>query len=158
LDTARSIVRSFLVAFPRGQAVLASHSLDTPVLGLVGHADDSRIDTTRLRERLLAPDTLAVAPSDYGFDDEAALLGTFVAGPAALARFAGDAPANTDDRPVVAYRAPRVAYAPAQSPRDRLVALLHAVALQPTEIVAATGDGGLEHRLAAYWAARDRFI
>src|SRR5262249_9986773 len=134
LDTARSIVRAFLAAFPRGQALLASHSLDTPVLGLVGHADEGRVDAARVRTRL-APGALAVAPSDYGIDDEVALLGSFVAGPAALARFAGDAPANTDDRPVVTYRAPRVAYAPAQRPRDRLVALLHELALQPGDIV-----------------------
>ena len=34
LATLRSIVRSFLAAFPQGTALLASYSLDTPVLGL----------------------------------------------------------------------------------------------------------------------------
>ncbi len=34
-----------------------------------------------------------------------ALLGSVIAGPQALARFAGRAPLNTDDRPVVSYRA-----------------------------------------------------
>ncbi len=40
------------------------------------------------------------------------------------ARFAGDAAANTDDHPVVAYRAPRITYAPDSLPRERLIALL----------------------------------
>ncbi len=40
LDTLRSIVRSFVEVFPAGTAVLASNSLETPVLGLVGRADE----------------------------------------------------------------------------------------------------------------------
>ena len=53
-------------------------------------------------------------------DDDFALLGGFVAGPQALRRFAGSAPLNTDDRPVVVYSAPRITYAPDSMPRDRL--------------------------------------
>ena len=57
------------------------------------------------------------------------MLGSFVAGPEALRRFAGDAAANTDDRPVVAYRAPRITYAPESLPRDRLLALLQELSI-----------------------------
>ena len=35
LDTLRSIVRSYLEVFPQGAALLATHSLDTPTLGLL---------------------------------------------------------------------------------------------------------------------------
>ena len=39
LDTLRSIVRSFITVYPEGWAMLATNSLDTPVLGLVARRD-----------------------------------------------------------------------------------------------------------------------
>jgi spermidine synthase len=159
LDSARSIVRSFQAAYPRGWAMLASNSLETPVIGLVGRADDGRLDPAAIHDRL----TRAALPehvAGLGLEDELAVLGSFVAGPEALRAFAGDADANTDDRPVVAYRAPRITYAPDSLPRDRLLALLRQLAIEPAELVAPwpTADPGWPRRLAAYWAARDRFI
>ncbi len=123
LDTLRSVVRAFVAAYPRGWAMLATSSLDTPVLGLVARSDGDRFDVGRLRERLAGAAT-AINPVEFGIADDLALMGAFVAGPASLARFAGSAPLNTDDRPVVAYRAPRITYAPDSLPRDRLIALL----------------------------------
>ena len=157
LETVRSIVRTFLAAFPEGSALLASNSLQTPVLGLVGRADGTRFDVAAVRERLRSVHSGA-APADYGIDDELALLGSFVAGPSALARFAGAAQLNTDDRPVVAYRAPRITYAPESLPEERLSSLLHALAFEPQQLFAAGTDTADERRLAAYAAARDRFI
>jgi spermidine synthase len=110
-----------------------------------------------LRGRLASirlPENLA----HVGIEDDLALLGSFVAGPSALKRFAGDAPANTDDHPVVAYRAPRITYAPDSLPRDRLIALLGELSIQPGELIAPTAENGWAQRLAAYWIARNRFI
>jgi spermidine synthase len=75
-----------------------------------------------------------------------------------LRRFAGDAPANTDDLPVVAYRAPRITYAPDSQPRDRLLALLRELSLEPGELITDAPETAWPARLAAYWAARNRFI
>jgi spermidine synthase len=157
LPTLRSIVRSFLAVFPHGGAMLATNSLDTPVLGLVARNGAEGFSPEALRARLGGA-RMSVTPAEYGIPDDLALLGTFVAGPAALARFAGDAPINTDDRPTVAYLAPRVTYAPDSLPRDRLIAFLHEVSLAPDELLAAPGDAAWRARLAAYWSARDRFI
>ncbi len=107
-----------------------------------------------MRERIGSPRPPPSA-AQLGLGDELAVLGSFIAGPSALAAFAGDAPLNTDDLPVVAYLAPRITYAAESAPRDRLLALLHAVHVQPAEILAPGDDGA---RLAAYWAARDQFI
>jgi len=85
------------------------------------------------------------------------VLGGVIAGPAALREFAGDAPLNTDDRPVVVYRAPRATYAAITRPMDRLAELLAAVSVRPDEVI-ATVSPDESSRLAAYWAARDRFI
>ncbi len=156
LDTLRSIVQSFLAVHPNGSALLASNSLETPVVGLVARADERRFDIHALHDRV-ASAPLVQRLTAVGIEDELALLGGFVAGPSALRRFAADAPRNTDDHPVVAYRAPRVTYAPDSLPRDRLLALLAEVSVEPAELLAgATDEEG--RRLSAYWAARDRFI
>ncbi len=157
LDSLRSIVQSFVRVYPGGSAMLATNSLETPVLGLVARADAGRFDLRQVRERLAAA-TLPQPLVDFGLADEFALLGGFVAGPQSLIRFAGDAPLNTDDRPVVAYSAPRITYAPDSMPRDRLLSLLRRIQVQPVDLIDAGPDAAWSQRLAAYWSARDRFI
>ncbi len=157
LATVRSIVRSFLAAYPDATAMLASNSLDTPVLGLIGRRDAERLDVETVARRLADTD-YPVPLARFGIDDVHALLGSFVAGPASLERFANSAPLNTDDRPVVAYDAPRITYAPDSRPRDRLVALLHEWRVTPLDVLAAPPDAAAAQRLAAYWRARDAFI
>lgn len=160
LDSLRSIVAAFLAAHPQAWALLATHSLDTPVLGLVARADGGRFDASALRQRL-ATIALPQPPADFGLPDALSVLGSAVAGPQALAAFAGDAPLNTDDRPVVAWRAPRITYAPDSTPRQRLAALLAAFQarpLQPRDLLGAAPDADLDARLAGYWRARDAFL
>jgi spermidine synthase len=155
LTTLASIVRSFIEVYPGGFALLATNSLETPVLGLVVREDGARFDAGSLRSRLAAaPDTAA----DVGLVDEFAVLGSFFAGPQSLARFAEGAVLNTDDRPVVAYLAPRITYAPDSRPRDRLLALLERLSIAPEELIASAPDAAWSRRLAAYWQARDLFL
>ena len=47
LATLRSIVRSFMTVYPHGRAMLASNSLGTPTIGLVGNRDGARLDVGR---------------------------------------------------------------------------------------------------------------
>jgi spermidine synthase len=157
LDTLRSIVQSFITVYPGGRAILASNSLETPVLGLIGRSDNGGFEVKRLRENL-ATTALPKSPADFGIEDEFALFGSFVAGPKALAHFAGSAAANTYDHPIVAYRAPRITYAPESRPRDRLIALLHELSIEPLELIDATADVAWTRRMVAYWAARSRYI
>ena len=161
LDTLRSIVRSFVTVYPRGWAMLASNSLQTPVLGLVARGDGGRFDVAAVRDRLSRL-ALPQRVDGLGLEDELAVLGSVVAGPAALRRFAADAAANTDDHPVVAYRAPRITYAPDSRPGDRLIALLRelsrAPSIAPIDLILPPTDPAWPRRLAAYWLARDRFI
>jgi spermidine synthase len=163
LDSLRSVVQSFLAAYPHGWAMLASNSLETPVLGLVGRDDAGRFDAGAIHDRL-SRGVLPARVAGIGLEDELAVLGSFVAGSEALRRFAAGAAANTDDHPVVAYRAPRVTYAPDSLPRDRLLALLQQLSgdatppLQPDQLIVPTRDPAWPRRLAAYWVARDRFI
>jgi spermidine synthase len=158
LTTLRSIVRSFLAVHPQGVAILATNSLDTPVIGLVARTGDGRFDADALRR---AGSDMATPPQrlgSLGLADEFAVLGSLVAGPGALARFAGNAPLNTDDHPVVAYLAPHVTYAPDSTPRDRLIALLRELAVGVDLIAVDSIDPAWTQRLNAYRNARNRFI
>ena len=170
LDTLRSIVASFLVAYPQGRALLATNSLETPVLGLIGNVGrvgapdatgfdtgiDAGFDTAQVRQRMASlawPQPLA----SLGLADEWAVLGSLVAGPSGLREWAGAAPLNTDDRPVVTYRAPRITYAPDSAPRDRLLALLSALPAAPDHLLAPAAAPDTA-RLQAYVAARQQFL
>ncbi len=157
LATLRSIVKSFQAVYPGGWAMLASNSLQTPVIGLVGKRDGSRFDVALLRQRLAGAGP-PPGPAGFGIEDDLSLLGSFAAGPGALARFAGDAAANTDDHPVVAYSAPRVTYAPESRPADRLIALLAQWSITPAELIEGPTGAAVSERLAAYWAARNLFV
>jgi spermidine synthase len=155
LQTLRSIVRSFLIAYPGATAILANNSLETPVLGLIGRQTDGGFTSLDAAKHRLAGATFATPPARFGIEDEFALLGSFVAGPAALDRFSGAAPANTDDHPVVTHLAPRVTYAPDSTPRERMLNLLPALQITSAELLT---DAAPENRLSAYWAARRQFI
>jgi spermidine synthase len=157
LGTLRSIVRSFVTVYPTSWAVIASNSLETPVLGLVARRDQGRFAVPGLVDRLSRVASQGQL-ADIGLEDELAVLGSAIAGPATLSRFAAGARANTDDHPIVAYTAPRATYAPDSVPRDRLLALLRELSIDPGELVLPLGDPTWGVRLAAYWAARNRFV
>lgn len=153
--TLRTILRTYLAVFPRASAWLAQFSLTTPLLALCGGDTDRRYPGGWVGAHSSDP-RLASALRAAGLGDDVALFGLFVAGAAELARLAGDGPLNTDDRPVVAFEAPRTVYAPQPTPAARLMALLGALHPEPGQILQ---DGNeIADRLAAYWTARDRFI
>ena len=100
----------------------------------------------------------AQTPSAFGLADPWALLGSFVAGPASLARFAAGAPLNTDDHPVVSYLAPRATYAPEATPAERLTGLLQQWSVGADELLALAQDRTQQARLMAYQAARKHYL
>ncbi len=155
LATLSSIVRSFLAVFPSGSAMLATNSLETPVIGLIARADDHPFDATALRARQRAA---AARMAEFGLDDEFALFGSLVADAAALQRSAAGAPLNTDDRPVVAYSAPRLVYATDSLPRERLLAWLTTLSITRGAVVDDGGDTAWTERLEHYRRARDQFL
>lgn len=156
LTTLKSIVQSFLAVYPGASAMLATNSLDTPVIGLIAHADGRRFDVDQVGARLAAPRGQA-RRTELQLADRFAVLGGMLAGPAALRQWVADAPQNTDDRPLVTHRAPFATYAPEALPRERLLALLDQLQPQPDDLLAGADQEG-RRRLAAYWRARSRFI
>lgn len=167
LGTLRHIVKAFLTVYPGAFAMLATNSLETPTLGLVATADGRKLDWQAVRERVNPRGQPTPRLAALGLHDAYAVLGNVVAGPQALARFAGDAAANTDQHPVVTYRAPRITYQPEGTPADRLLALLPQLGTQPGELLMASGSASpaspaspMSHdaRLAAYWTARTKYL
>jgi spermidine synthase len=156
LDSLRSIVAAFTTAYPNATALLATNSLDTPTLGLVGWAGQSGVHADVVRARVVSSPKSRRLP-ELHLEDELAVLGSFVAGPNALHRFASGAPVNTDDHPVVTHHAPFLTYSPTSAPRERLVVLLQSFEVEPADILAGSDDA-TRARLNAYWAARTHFI
>nr|WP_246434769.1 fused MFS/spermidine synthase [Quisquiliibacterium transsilvanicum] len=173
LDTMRSIVSAFVEVWPQGAAVLATNSLDTPVIGLVSRADSGPLLHGGLAARLDAARS-AAALDGLQLDDAFAVPGSLVADAASLAGFAAGAPVNRDDRPVVAHRAPRATYAPEATPRERLGAFLAQSTREPASLFGAAQPGASpassaddagaraaaewRARVVAYWSARDRYL
>ncbi|HEY0462571.1 MAG TPA: fused MFS/spermidine synthase, partial [Polyangiaceae bacterium] len=157
LATLRSIAHSFVNVYPRAWLILASNSLETPVLGLLAKNDEQGFDVAVLRNRL-SQSAIPKQLTALGFDDEFSVLGGVLAGPKSLAHFVANSPVNTDDRPGVMNAAPRGTSAAASPPRARLIELLHDLSIEPAELLVEAQSSGFGARLAAYWAARDRFI
>jgi spermidine synthase len=158
METLRSIVAAFLQVYPNAVAVLASNSLDTPVVGLMSRPGQSawQIDTVRSRLSGLSP-SVAKALKQAKLDDEFAVLGSVVAGPQVLKEFSLGAAVNTDDRPVVTHRAPWVSYSPQETPRNRLASLMQRVAPRATDVLGAEQNKDTM-RLEAYWQARAKYL
>ena len=158
VETLRSIVAAYLAVFPDGKAVLASNSLDTPVLGLVASPGRPRFELDDLRARLNPPQPeLRQLLSSAGLEDEFGLLGSALAGSQSLQRFAQGAAVNSDDRPVVTHRAPWATYAPASTPRQRLHELISSWSVEPGEWL-QPADPVFEQRLQRYWDVRRRYL
>jgi spermidine synthase len=97
-DDTRSLVRSFLDAFP--YATLWSSELHEMLL--VGSMSPIRLNSQNIAERFSAQ-TVAASLSAVGVDSPAALLATWVTDREGLERFAGRAKPVTDDRPRIEY-------------------------------------------------------
>jgi spermidine synthase len=157
LQTLRIIVRTFQAEFPHSSAYLAQFSIETPLVALVGSTTARTYPANWLQARL-HDDSLRARLGSVDLKDEAALFGLFLGGEKTLAAFAGPGPINSDDHPVVAFDAARIAYLPSESPGARLVQLIHAVHPLPGDILDAPPASSEARRLADYWRARDRFL
>lgn len=158
LETFKTIVASFMQVYPQGFAVLASNSLDTPVIGLVARAGNApiRAQDIALRLATMTPAQISSHKTAH-LEDVYAVLGSVIAGPQVLKAYAADAIPNTDDHPSVAYRAPWAIAARGDAPRQRLADLL--AAWTPTQDAwLDSSDNAVSRRLTAYWQARKSYL
>jgi len=158
IETLRSIVAAFLQVYPNAVAVLASNSIDTPVVGLIARPDQLawQIETVRSRLSELSP-SMVKAMRQAKLDDEFAVLGSVVAGPQVLKEFSRGAAVNTDDRPVVTHSAPWASYSAQETPRNRLTSLMQQVSPHATDVLGVGRDKDAM-RLESYWQARAKYL
>ncbi|MBD9473694.1 fused MFS/spermidine synthase [Achromobacter sp. ACM01] len=97
-DDTRALIASFIQVFPHAQ--LWTSELHEMLL--LGSMQPLTLDAARIQARYGQPDT-AAALQAVGVPSAAALLSTWVTDREGLARFAGDTPAVTDDRPGIEY-------------------------------------------------------
>jgi predicted membrane-bound spermidine synthase len=97
-EESRSLVRSFIDVFP--YATLWTTEFHEMLL--VGSLQPLNLDMTTIRKRFEQPE-IAAALGEVGVDSVEALLATWVTDRAGLERYAGDAPAVTDDHPRIEY-------------------------------------------------------
>jgi spermidine synthase len=161
LETFKVIARTFLEVFPDGQAFLAHYSVDQPIVGLLGGARALRFPEKWYRKRLSGKRMRGIM-AGYGYDSVYSLLGTFMAGDDALRSYIGEGSINTDESPIVLFRAPLFVYSNQGPAHQRLLALLDAFSSPDPEAVLAEVVTEEDHvarvRLSAYWSARDSFL
>ncbi|MEO0997870.1 MAG: fused MFS/spermidine synthase, partial [Pseudomonadota bacterium] len=158
LPTLATIVRSFQTAFPETEAYLAHFSLGQPLIGLIGRREPAAYYRGWLRDRVDDPG-LAEQLNALQLNSDYALFGNYLADAEALRRFAATAPLNTDNHPVVAYRAPGFVYGGHQPAATRLLALLDAVGPDAAALLVQDEAGAaFGERLGAYWQARDAYL
>jgi spermidine synthase len=160
-DNLRLITRSFLAAFPNAVAFLADANPRFPALALVGTELPLRFARGSLTERM-GDRGLAGALRAADLDSEARLLGNLLFDRPELAAYAGEGALNTDDRPLVIYRAPRFTALRGEPPHGRLLPLLARAQSMPADALIEGGCGtdahAYCHRLRAYASARDRHV
>jgi spermidine synthase len=99
-EDTRSLVRSFLDVFPHASL----WSTDFHEMMLIGSLTPLDLDASRITRRLEQPQ-IAESLREVGIASPAALLATWITDRTGLERYAGDAPAVTDDRPRIEYAA-----------------------------------------------------
>lgn len=160
LSVLRTIIRTFLRVFPEGVAYLATNSLQMPIVGLIATDGPLLFEPDYLNSRI-SSQTMRRTLAAYQLGDFYSLFGLFIAGPKDLADFAGTGPLNTDDRPIVIFRAPQFTYTQNEPAHVRLLELLDHLHAAPNQILKISSESSEKlagKRLAAYWRARNKFL
>lgn len=158
-EMARLIVRTWLDVFPHTHAILAHYNTDTPVFGLIG-SQQPLVYTEDWYERRTAgtPIRDALFQQRQAIYESFALFGTFVATREQLERFVGPGPLNTDNLPLVTYRAPKFIYQKAVPPYARLQTILAETERDPASLFSPDGSATFIDEIRAYLSARDAFL
>jgi spermidine synthase len=160
-ETLKIIIKSFLEAFPESQAYLAHYSVKQPIIGLVGSLEPHRYPERWFRNKM-RDKTIREKVLPLKYDSFYSLFGTFLAGKKQLETFTADSPLNTDQHPVVLFKAPHFVYGEPEPPQDRLLALLAELSpADPKNVLAeyvTEEDYWAPERLSAYWQARNSFL
>jgi spermidine synthase len=153
LQTLQTVVASYLIAFPDAKAVLASNSLDSPVVGLISRKNSNLPLMAEMKNNWLDSEK-ATSANKAKLQDPYAVWGSVIAGSESLHRFSKNIAPNTDDNLQVSYKAPKVTYEPQETPRQRLNQISIQWSISPIQ-----GESvEVQNRLAAYWQAHKKYL
>ncbi len=161
LEDIRVQVATFCRRFPYASLWLVPPSTGpegraTPVgdLLLLGSLQPLPLDYRRVQEALKAP-AVRQDLEAVGIPDELALLAAWSADRADLLAFAGDAPGNTDDRPLLELNAPKGLYRATNSREQRLAMYQTLAAIGHDPLPPLQNHPALDYeRLGALYEAR----
>lgn len=159
-ETLRVIIRTCLEVFPNLNAFLLRFNVDTPVLGLIASLSPARYSADWFEKRVRS-EGLKKDLRSLTLVDGLHLFGCYVASPQALREFCRGADLNTDDRPVVIFRAPRFTYRRNATPYGRLFSLLDRTASDPAHLIDGSGTKAaltLGEQLRQFIRARDLYL
>jgi len=160
----QSIVRTFASVFPEGTLWMVGGG----DLLLIGPHDGTVAARMPALDRTARHGPAAELLADVGIAEGTApfaLMSQYVGGPRELARYADDAPLQTDDRTALEYSAPRGIYGRS---RDDNAAAIRALGAEPPPAIAEvfaratdadwTARGQMEMKAQAFQAAYDSFL
>ena len=159
----RVITKTFLQIFPDTHAYLLRFNVDAPVVGLIGSLSPRRYPPNWIEQRLTGGD-LEAEIKRLSLADSVRFFGHYLAGSTELSAFCSDAPINTDDQPIVIFRAPEFTYRKDQSSYALLHRLLNVfkpktdVELTRMSALQPISDAGFNARLSRYFVARNIYI
>jgi spermidine synthase len=163
-----SIGRSFLEVFPDAQAWLLRFNIDAPALGLIGWTSATQYGSGWVEKRL-SDLNLERHIRQLTLSESTRFFGHVLFDSSTLRAFCERAPLNTDDLPVVIFKAPRVALEGTE-PYRTLLALLELPLPDASSVLHPLGSrvarnggssdaaGDMERRLALLWKARNRYL
>ncbi len=160
VEMVRLVVRTFLRVFPETNAYLGHFNVNTPMIGLVGGVEPRRFEADWYAKRVTHR-PLVTELTELAMGNGSTLFGCLFATRSSLVDFAGDGPLNTDDHPVVMFRAPDLVYREEESGRRQLRDLLDVMKAPAAEVVQDDGSSAaaeMIERLDDYIAARDLYL
>jgi hypothetical protein len=147
--------RTFLEVFPGATLWLASEG-DLILLGRMNEGE--KIDSGTLISRARKNHRLKEAFRFFGDSPLEGLFASFLLGPKELRAYAGEGSLNTDDLPLLEFRAPKALYLPATKHSNKTGILAHKASTYPPFIVARQFDTPAAHiRMGKYLLSRGRF-
>jgi len=104
-DDYKSIIRTFQSEFPYVMVWYVNNAIEAYTI-VIGKTEPIEVDVQRIRDKLSQP-AVAGDLAQIEVLDEFDIISYFVMGPETVAQFVDGAELNTDDHPVIEFRAPR---------------------------------------------------
>jgi spermidine synthase len=152
LATVDLIVNTFCAVFPYSEMWLLRFNVDTPAIGLIGWAERPAIPANCVEEK--ASTALRQHLHTVALGDTLRLFGCRLG----ELRGTNSLALNTDEKPIVLFKAPYVTFRERDDPAARLLELLDRFAQSSSTPPIALGNEQFIPRLAAYIRARDVYL